>query len=388
MSGSETLGVVVIGRNEGERLTRCLASVRGRADGVVYVDSGSTDDSVERARALGASTVELDSAEPFTAARGRNAGFERLARALPDLAWVQFVDGDCELRDGWLEAGRAALEAQPDVGAVCGRRRERHPEASRWNRLVDLEWDTPPGEAAAAGGDVLMRAAAFRAAGGYDVSLIAGEDPDMGRRLRRAGFRILRLEREMTWHDAALLHVGQWWRRQVRAGYAYAELAYRHRERHTVRRLASSLWWAAALPGVALLAAPFTRGAGLLLLAGLALPWRGAYRAARGRHRASAEAAGYATACLTGKLAEVQGALRFGWFKFVRRRASRLIEYKERRGETSNGSPAPPASRGGWSAGDRTRGAGTRGDRTRGDRTRGDRTRGDGTRDGDGTGQP
>ena len=40
------VGLVAIGRNEGERLRACLASARGAAQRLVYVDSGSTDDTV------------------------------------------------------------------------------------------------------------------------------------------------------------------------------------------------------------------------------------------------------------------------------------------------------------------------------------------------------
>ena len=70
------LGVVAIGRNEGERLRRCLNSVVGRGHTVVYVDSGSTDGSTELARELGADVVELDLSLPFTMA-------QRAIRAFP-----------------------------------------------------------------------------------------------------------------------------------------------------------------------------------------------------------------------------------------------------------------------------------------------------------------
>src|SRR5262245_33530532 len=127
------VGIVAIGRNEGERLVRCFASARGAP--VVYVDSGSRDDSVALARAAGAAVVELDARQPFTAARARNEGFRRLRAAAPHLEYVQFVDGDCELAAGWIEAAAAFLGAHPEVAAVCGRRRERHPERSLYNLL-------------------------------------------------------------------------------------------------------------------------------------------------------------------------------------------------------------------------------------------------------------
>src|SRR3990170_3982962 len=96
-SMTSRLGIVAIGRNEGERLRACLRSVVGDNRVVVYVDSGSTDGSVEMARSMGAEVVELDLATPFTAARARNEGFHRLEQLNPNVAFVQFVDGDCEV---------------------------------------------------------------------------------------------------------------------------------------------------------------------------------------------------------------------------------------------------------------------------------------------------
>jgi GT2 family glycosyltransferase len=330
MRTKKQLGVVVIGRNEGERLLRCLASVSRGADAVVYVDSGSLDGSAARARGAGALVVELDSGRPFTAARARNAGFARLEYELPELMWVQFIDGDCELEADWLEAAIRHLTERPDVAVVCGRRRERAPEVSIYNRLIDIEWDRPAGEVDACGGDALVRATSFRGVGGYDASLVAGEDPELCLRIRRAGGRIERLDRDMTRHDAALLRFGQWWRRQVRSGHAYAEAVHHHRhdpERHRVRRLASILLWAGALPLASAFVALTTSVWGLGLLAGLAIPWLGAWRDARER-RSPDDAALHATGCVLGKFAELEGVLAFAWNRLVRGRESRLIEYK------------------------------------------------------------
>src|SRR5271165_3998817 len=162
------LGVIAIGRNEGERMRRCLESVMGRELIIVYVDSGSVDGSVELARSLGANVVELDLSRPFTAARARNEGFERLCQINPQVRFVQFVDGDCEVVEGWLEEAHGVLAENPEIGVVCGRRRERFPESTVYNRLADLEWDTPLGEARACGGDAMMRVEAVRKVGGYN----------------------------------------------------------------------------------------------------------------------------------------------------------------------------------------------------------------------------
>ena len=276
-----SLGAVAIGRNEGERLRRCLQSLIGRVAVVVYVDSGSTDGSVELATAMGAQVVELDRAVPFTAARARNAGFARLLEAAPDAELVQFVDGDCEIAADWLKRAESALRTDDRLAVVCGRRRERHPEASVYNRLCDLEWDTPIGPADACGGDALMRVEAVRAVGGYDASLIAGEEPDLCLRMRRLGWRIERIDAEMTVHDAAMTRFGQWWKRSVRSGHAYAEGAARQgqaAEHHWVRETRSNWFWGMGVPAVALGLTPVTAGLSMTLFAGYGLLGARAYR--------------------------------------------------------------------------------------------------------------
>src|SRR3546814_16920716 len=111
---------------------------------------------------------------PFAAARARNEGFEALRAANPDLEFVQFIDGDCELESGWIETAERFLNEESDFAATCGRRRERFPEARFYNRLCAEEWTTPDGAAAQCGGDAMLRCASFRADDGYDHGIITG----------------------------------------------------------------------------------------------------------------------------------------------------------------------------------------------------------------------
>ncbi|WP_417205752.1 glycosyltransferase [Antarctobacter sp.] len=218
--------VVLIGRNEGARLVAALDSVQGRARQVVYVDSGSTDDSVAAARKSGAMVVELDMSIPFTAARARNAGFD----ALDDPQIVQFLDGDCSLVPGYLDAARAHLEAHPDLGMVTGWRAEIHPEVSVYNVLCDWEWHRPAGLILACGGDMMVRAEAWAGIGGMNPQVIAAEDDEFCTRLRKAGWQLERLPLDMSRHDAAMLRFGQWWRRAVRTGHGFAQVGHLHPE--------------------------------------------------------------------------------------------------------------------------------------------------------------
>jgi GT2 family glycosyltransferase len=248
------IGAVAIGRNEGDRLRRCLASLSAHA-AVVYVDSGSVDGSAEFARKQGAEVVELDVSLPFTAARARNSGFKRLAEiapvVAPGLAFVQFVDGDCELNADWPQIALDFLQTHPRVAAVAGRRRERHPERSVYNWLCDREWDRPAGEARELGGDMMVRMDAFAATGGFRDDLIAGEEPELCVRLRAKGWSVWRLGAEMTLHDAAMTRLAQWWRRTLRGGYAFAQGAYLHgagKDRHWVWEARRAWLWGVFLP--------------------------------------------------------------------------------------------------------------------------------------------
>lgn len=337
---SADVGVVAIGRNEGDRLVRCLASARGEAAAVVYVDSCSTDGSAERARALGVDVVELDRSRPLNAARGRNAGLAWLTAARPELRYVFFVDGDCEIVPGWLASARAELEADEDLGAVCGRRVELHPEASVYNRLVDTEWDTPVGPARACGGDVLARVRAIAQIGGYDESMSCGEDPEMSFRLRAAGWRILRIPGDMTRHDVALTRFSSWWRRHARGGYAYAHGALKHLhgpEWFNLARTGGILFWGLGLPTAALVAAAYTAGLGGLLLLGYGGLFARVARWRRGLGDSPERARRYAAFVVLGKPAEALGVLRC-LFERLFARQSTYVDYKEYTGSPARGS--------------------------------------------------
>jgi len=316
-----TIGIVVIGRNEGERLIACLRSLGELVHRTVYVDSGSSDGSVAAARDLGASVTVLDPSLPFTAARARNHGLAALAERYPNIAYVQFVDGDCMLDGQWPSKAQSYLDAHPDVAVVGGRRRERFSGRSIYNRLCDREWDTRIGEALECGGDIMARRDALHAVGGYADDLIAGEEPEMCLRLREAGWRIWRIDAEMTLHDANMLRFGQWWRRSMRAGHAFAEVSARHAGsplRIWRRQTWRAVLWGLLLPAGILMAAVLLHPACLLLL--LVYPLQ-VLRLARGRDWPAA------FFMVLAKFPEMLGVARYYRNRLLRR-AGGLVEYK------------------------------------------------------------
>lgn len=333
------VGVVAIGRNEGERLRRCLRSLPDGIRQAVYVDSDSTDDSVAFARQVGVEVVSLDMSRPFTAARARNAGFRRLNELCPDLPYVLFLDGDCELVPEWLDAAIAALDDDPSVVAVCGYRRERYPDKSVYNAICDVEWRSGAvGPTKNFGGDVLMRTDALRAVGGYDPSVIAAEDDELGVRLRGMGGRLLRIAGTSTLHDAAMYRFSQWWLRAKRCGHGYAQVSAMHGdppERYFVRE-ARRVWiWGLLYPAAATALAAPTLGLSLGLWAAYPLKLARTYQATRGQGFSARESLAWAASCTFSKFPEVSGMLKYHADR-LRGRDARIIEYKSDAGQRAS----------------------------------------------------
>jgi len=341
------VGLVVIGRNEGLRLERCLKSASLHVAKAVYVDSGSTDGSVAMARSMGVEVVELDTSVPFTAARARNAGLARLLEKTPHLGFVQFVDGDCEINPAWWGAAIARLIERPSLAVVCGRRRERFPEASPYNQLCDLEWNTPIGVASSSGGDFLCRVSAFQQVSGFNPTLIAGEEPELCFRLRQNGWGVERLDSEMTLHDAAMTHFNQWWRREKRSGYATASgvaLHGRSPERFRVQQHRSNWVWGLLIPLLALIPLWWTHGASGFLLLFYPIQWLRIRRAAaRTLDVPGPQLRLYANLLIVGKFPQVLGQIKY-WLDRIFRRPQVLIEYKGAEASATSSTQITPAA--------------------------------------------
>jgi len=324
-------GIVVIGRNEGQRLVDCLESVFGCGYPVVYVDSGSTDGSVEKANAMGATVLGLDMSQPFTAARARNAGFNKLVQLYPSTQFVQFVDGDSQLNPGWMGTAINAIQDNPRWAIVCGRLRESRPEESIYTRLSDIDWHGPIGQVNECGGIFMVRRQAFESVVGFNPSLIAGEEPEMCVRMRQRGWQINRLNLEMARHNAAMTRFSQWWIRTVRTGYAFAQGAMMHGQspqRHYVQPLRSCVSWALILPLVIVLAAWPTGGWSLVLM--LCYPVQSLKITVRTHYKGRSwqDSTLYGAFIVIGKFAEIQGMFRYATCHFLNRQPT-IIEHKE-----------------------------------------------------------
>jgi len=333
------VAVVVIGRNEGARLQLCLRSIPENIP-MVYVDSGSTDGSVQFAISIGVTVLVLDMSIGFTAARARNVGWRQIVdNPRISAEYIQFVDGDCELDPSWLDNALVEMRTTGSAAAVFGRLRERFPERSIYNRMCDNEWDVPVGTTAHCGGNALFRTLALQAVGGFSDDLIAGEEPDLCLRLRRMSWVIQRIDAEMGLHDANIISFGSWFRRAKRSGFAYAAHVLRHGRRSNPQwfhQLRSIIFWGFVWPvgglGFAVFWGVWNPLGGTALLAAILGSYAAqALRIAARKHSMGSTrrfAIQYSLLMMIGKFAAFSGIILCGVSRLLNRRV-KLIEYKQ-----------------------------------------------------------
>ncbi|UZD91704.1 glycosyltransferase [Cognatishimia activa] len=320
---SVEVGIVAIGRNEGERLKACLASLPEVP--VVYVDSGSTDGSVVVAREYGADIVELSAYSPFTAARARREGYERLKQT-HNPKFVQFIDGDCLMVQGWLDAALDAMRINPEVGIVTGWRRELHPEVSLYNDLCHHEWNRPAGDILTCGGDMLVRSEVLDQAGPFDDTVIAAEDDEFCVRVRKSGWKIHRIPSEMTRHDAAMLRFGQWWQRAVRSGHGFAQVGHMHPP-YFAREQKRVLVYGLAVPAIILLSLIFSPIIAVLGISAYLYNYIRTVSGLRGEGLSTGRALRHASLITLSKLPNAIGLIEFHRRRIFGRKMQ-IIEYK------------------------------------------------------------
>ena len=324
------VGVVMIGRNEGDRLRRSLERLVDKTP-AVYVDSGSTDGSPQLARELGFAVVDLDDSVPHTAARGRNAGYAYLQAHWPGLDHVFFHDSDCLIDTEWFARAKAELDGDDRVAVVSGIQSEQHPDETVFNRLMDLEWQQPFGDVTTVVGNAMIRREAFEAAGGFRTDLVAGEEADLHIRLRQAGWIVRRIDAPMTQHDAEMTRFAQWWKRHVRSGHAVAEGARLHGdtpERHQVKEQRSNFFWGLAVPAAGILGLPVTLGlSSVVPMAGLTALYAKILRSELERGRPFEEAELSARFTVLSKFPQALGQLKYHYNR-SRGRKTDTIDYR------------------------------------------------------------
>ncbi len=320
---AELVGIVVIGRNEGKRLPFCFESMDHLGCHKVYVDSGSIDNSVSIAALNNIYVVELDRSKAFSAARARNEGFDALLQLNPNIKFVHFIDGDCELDRNWLPEALQAFKHNSKIAVVCGRLREKFRNTSVYMRLCDMDWYRPPGRVDSCGGIATFRRTVFEDNDGFNSSLIAGEEPELCSRIRSSELEILCLNVEMGTHDSGMVSFSQWWTRCVKVGFGYMSGSNWGGWK---KQYKSSVFWGLLLPLFILMTLTSTSFLSLLLLALYPVQIYRVFKGVKGDNLSKRDCFVYAFYCILSKFPESQGLLLFYIKKITARHV--MIQYK------------------------------------------------------------
>jgi GT2 family glycosyltransferase len=324
MTLKNRIGIVIIGRNEGERLVLCLKSVLPLDVPVVYIDSQSIDNSVYNANQYNVPTLILDKSKLINIPRARNEGFNMLLKLAPDLEYIHFIDADCELAGDWLKNAIKALDQDKGVAIVCGRLHEKYRNQSIYMRLCDMDWYTKPGEIEQCGGIFTIRNSVFNQLNGLDETLIAGTDPEFCFRVRKHGWRILSLANDMGTHDSAMLFFSQWWVRSVKCGYAFA---------HAKdwggggKQLKSICFWAAIFPFIILISSIINYYSIVILLAYPLQIFRIYLKSDIHKELSKYDKFLYSFFCVLAKFPSMIGVMRYFYNKKTKKEHE-IIEYK------------------------------------------------------------
>lgn len=324
---TDRLGVVVIGRNEAVRLKKTLQAVIKAGVPLIYVDSQSKDNSVELARSLNVEVLVLSKDKAINASRARNEGARALITKFPTLRYLQFLDGDTTLDTEWLDAAFIHMEASPSVGFVSGQLREKDRDDNVYRRLCDMEWRweaTENAEPCRLGGMGVMRLTAYLSSGGYDESLIAGADPELYSRLAKADWALHVLQDAMGIHDSGMQSFQQWWTRNLKSGFGFANgqsSGAWGRERR------SAILWGGIIPlSLIIMSILFTSWALLLLLIYPLNAYRIWISPAK-KEFSPSDRWLYASACMASKFSQFIGIVRYYWRSQMKQTAS-VIQYK------------------------------------------------------------
>jgi len=245
------ISIIVIGLNEEKNLKECLSSIFESSLGgdekleIVYVDSGSIDNSIAIAKSFyNVKVISLQDSPP-SAAKGRNLG-----ASITKGDYIQFVDGDSALDKNWIKMALQALELDQSKGVVFGAIEEVDNKNTIYSKVCRFDWYTPPGDYRLCGGNAMWRRDIFIKAGGFDSTLSAGEEPDLCYKVRQNGHRIVCLDAPMVKHDLDMNSFKEYWLRSIRSGYAYSVIAMRFMNmeeklwlKETIRNFLDPLLW-------------------------------------------------------------------------------------------------------------------------------------------------
>lgn len=199
MTGSPLLSVVVICRNQRDRVLACVRSILREVVPLqvpfelLVIDSASTDGTREALAEMPVRWVGLEESPLLCASLGRKVGTDTASGS-----HILFLDGDMELEPGFLPAARDAIGGLEGVAGIVGQVFEKDPSVPGGRR--DIYRIRKEGKADKFGGAVLFSRRSLLRAGGYDPYIFNREENELYSRIRSAGEAVWQIPVPMALH--------------------------------------------------------------------------------------------------------------------------------------------------------------------------------------------
>lgn len=260
-----SVSIIIKTLNEEKRIAEAVESALKALPGgkveVIVADSGSTDRTIEIARAYPIRIVQIEPPAQASCGLGPQLGFQYSTQP-----FICLIDGDMIIEPDFLPAALAYLDNHPDAGGVTGhvvdqvleslefqRRSKRHSPEARTGDIDRMN-----------GGGLYRRSAIEQAGYFSDRNLHGHEEFDAGVRLRSHGWKLHRLDRPFVQHfgytmNAYKLLVRRWKSKYLRGtGEVLRAAMGQPHQKNLFRELPElRLWGAVYLWWLAIVAALF-----------------------------------------------------------------------------------------------------------------------------------
>ncbi len=195
------LSVCVIGRNEARNLRDCAASLAqlrqaGLHVETMFIDSASTDKSVEIATEHFDVVVELHASPQLNAGAARAVGTKE-ARG----RWVLYLDGDMLLRSEFMPELTELVQGVRTLDGLVGRTRNLYPDNT--SDLMLLPDNVAGAPCKAFGGAALLRRDSVMVSGNWAPNLFSNEEVELYSRMLQHSMQVIWTETPMVDHVTA-----------------------------------------------------------------------------------------------------------------------------------------------------------------------------------------
>lgn len=194
------ISIIIITRNEEKNIAACIESVLRACKTlekteVILVDSASSDSTIKIAAQYPIKIIQISPLSHLSASAGRHTGFMHAKGK-----FIQFVDGDMTLYDNWFECSLKYFNDEKIAG-ITGltinsfdvNKNQNMEEEKNTKILKNHETNILFGAA-------LYKYEVLKKIGGYNPYLFGNEEAELSFRIRRAGYKLLKLPEKMAIH--------------------------------------------------------------------------------------------------------------------------------------------------------------------------------------------